>query len=114
MLKKVFSFALSVFVLFVAFAPSVFAQEPAASSVNENMPMALSLIGAAVGLGLACLGVGIGQGLAVAKSTEAAGRNPESTSKVQMLMIIGLAFLETVVIYSLTVALLLMFANPLK
>ena len=115
MLKKVCSLSMFTAAILVSFTAFAFAQEPsaAAQSISSNtMAAAFCIFAAALGLGIACVGVGVGQGMAVAKSVEAVGRNPESTAKVQMLMIIGLAFLETVVIYSLTVSLLLMFENP--
>lgn len=112
MFRKALSFSSALFAVFALMSTAVFASDAAANPANA--PMALTLVGAAVGLGLVGLGVGVGMGLSVSKAVEASGRNPESTGKVQTLMILGLAFLETVVIYSLTVALLLMFASPIK
>ncbi len=108
MFKKVCSFAMALVAAVVSMSSFAFAADGSSGNV------AGTIVAAAIGLGIAALGVGVGQGLAVSKTVEAAGRNPECTGKVQTLMIIGLAFLETVVIYSLTVALLLMFANPIK
>lgn len=43
------------------------------------------------------------------KSTEAIGRNPEATSKIQTAMILSLAFAEAIAIYALVVALIVKF-----
>ena len=64
-----------------------------------------------VGLTIAIGGLGpaIAVGLIVAKALEAIGRNPEASSKVQTMMILGVAFAEAIAIYSLVVALILKF-----
>jgi len=67
---------------------------------------------AGLGLGLAALGGGIGQGIAVGKATEGMARQPEAAGTIQTAMIIGVAFIESLSIYALVVALILLFANP--
>ncbi len=66
----------------------------------------------AIGAGLATLGmlgVGIGQGYAAGKATEAVGRNPEAEEKIRSMFIIGAAIAETAAIYSLVIAILILF-----
>lgn len=70
------------------------------------------VIAAALGLGLAALGGGLGQGNAVGKAVEGIARQPEATSQIQTAMIIGISFIESLTIYALVVALILLFANP--
>ncbi|MBU1085277.1 ATP synthase F0 subunit C [Patescibacteria group bacterium] len=48
-------------------------------------------------------------GFIVSKALEAIGRNPEAASKVQTVMILGVAFAEAIAIYALVVALILKF-----
>ncbi|MBI2265421.1 MAG: ATP synthase F0 subunit C [Armatimonadetes bacterium] len=67
----------------------------------------MALLSAAIAIGLGTLGTGIGQGNAVAKAMEAIGRNPEAVGPVRLTLIIGLAFIESLCIYSLVVAFLL-------
>lgn len=66
---------------------------------------------AIVGITIAVGGIGpaIAVGIIVAKALEAIGRNPEAASKVQTIMILGVAFAEAIAIYSLVVALILKF-----
>jgi len=66
----------------------------------------------AVALGIAALGGGIGQGLAVSKALEGIARQPEASGKIQALLLIGLGFIESLTIYALVIALILIFANP--
>ncbi len=66
-------------------------------------------VAAAVAIGLAALGGAIGMGMLVSKSTEGIARQPEAEGKIRTTMIMGLAFVETVVIYALIVSILVIF-----
>ncbi len=70
---------------------------------------AKSFIGLAAGLaiGIAALGGGIGQGIAISKGLEGIARNPEAQPKIFIAMIVGLALIESLVIYALVIAILL-------
>jgi F-type H+-transporting ATPase subunit c len=72
----------------------------------------ISALASALGIGIATLGPGIGQGNAVARAMEAIGRNPEAQSKIMPTLLIGLAFMESLVLYALLVSLVLLFINP--
>ncbi|VEU75154.1 ATP synthase C chain, sodium ion specific (Lipid-bindingprotein) [Mycoplasmopsis maculosa] len=66
----------------------------------------------AIGIGLAMVagaGVGLGQGIAAGKAAEAVGRNPEAAGKIRTMMLVGQAVSESSAIYSLLIAILLMF-----
>lgn len=79
------------------------------------MEQAIVLGASAIGVGLAMiagLGPGIGEGICASKAVEAVGRQPEASGIVTRTMIIGDALAETTGLYSLLIALLLMFANP--
>ena len=79
------------------------------------MEQALVLGASAIGAGLAMiagLGPGIGEGICGGKAVEAVGRQPEASGIVTRTMIIGDALAETTGLYSLLIAILLMFANP--
>ena len=51
----------------------------------------------------------LGQGKAVAAALEAIARQPEAAGKIQMAMIIGLALIESLVIYAFVIALIMLF-----
>jgi len=66
-----------------------------------------------IAAGLAIALGGFGPALAIgkigAKALDSIGRNPESASKIQAPMIIGIAFAEAVAIYALVIALIVKF-----
>ena len=66
-------------------------------------------IGAAIVVGLAALGGAIGMGIAIGKSNEGVSRQPEAVGEIRTVMMLGLVFIETVVIYALIVAILIVF-----
>ena len=70
-----------------------------------------SALGAGTAM-IAGLGPGIGEGFCGGKAVEAIGRQPEASGAITRTMIIGDALAETTGLYSLVIALLLMFANP--
>ncbi|XQP55410.1 MAG: ATP synthase F0 subunit C [Mycoplasmoidaceae bacterium] len=61
---------------------------------------------------LGTLGTAIGQGYACGKAVEAVARNPEAESKIRTTLIVGDAIAETSAIYSLIIAILLIFVAP--
>ncbi len=64
-------------------------------------------IAAGLGLGLAALGGGLGQGRAAAAALEGIARNPGAAGPIGSRMILGLALIESLVIYSLIIAFIL-------
>lgn len=73
---------------------------------------ALLAAGLAVGVPLAAFGAALGQGKAAAAALEGMARQPELQNKLQTSMLISLAFVESLVIFSLLVLLLLMGRLP--
>ena len=55
----------------------------------------------AIALGLAALGGGLGQGKAISAALEGIARNPSAQDKIFTPMILGLAFIESLVIFTL-------------
>ena len=62
---------------------------------------------AGLAIGVAALGGGIGQGLARRGALEGIARNPNASDKIFTPMIIGLALIESLVIYGLVIAFML-------
>ncbi|MFQ5442443.1 MAG: ATP synthase F0 subunit C [Thermodesulfobacteriota bacterium] len=56
--------------------------------------------------------VGIGQSLSIKSALEGIARNPLAASKILSAMLIGLAMMESLAIYVLVIAFILLFANP--
>ncbi len=76
----------------------VFAQDAAAQMGAGNKGM--YAIGAALALGLAALGGALGQGKLGAAAMEGLARNPQARSAIFVPMIIGLVFIETLVLFT--------------
>ncbi len=90
----------------ICLAPSsAFAQSAGAS--NSFDMQAAATIGAALAIGLAVLGGALGQGRAAAAALEGISRNPGATSRIQTPMIIGLALIESLVLFAFALAYLL-------
>ena len=66
------------------------------------------LLGAALAMGLGTIGTGLGQGNAIAKAMEAMGRNPEASGTIRTTLLIGLAFVESLSLYALVVAIMIL------
>jgi F-type H+-transporting ATPase subunit c len=70
---------------------------------------AATFIGAGIAMGLGAIGPGVGQGMVGAKACEAIGRNPDEAALLTRTMLVGQAVAESTGIYSLVVAMLLLF-----
>mmetsp|Transcript_18354 Transcript_18354/g.8553 ORF Transcript_18354/g.8553 Transcript_18354/m.8553 type:complete len:94 (-) Transcript_18354:123-404(-) len=70
------------------------------------------VIAAGFGIGIAAFGCGIGQGFGLKDAVSGIARNPESSGKVTVTLLIGLAMIESLCIYALVVALILIYAHP--
>jgi F-type H+-transporting ATPase subunit c len=63
-----------------------------------------SALGAGLAIGIGALGGGLGQGKAAAAALEGIARNPAASGKIFVPMIVGLALIESLVIYCLLIA----------
>jgi F-type H+-transporting ATPase subunit c len=86
-------------------AVSAFAQTPEGS--GSGLGRGLGYIGAVVGFGIAAGLCGLGQGRVGAAACEGLARNPGAFKGVPLPMILGLVFIETLVIFTLVVVLLI-------
>ena len=83
---------------------SAFAQDAAAGSTGGS---AAAAVGAGIAVGLAVLGGGLGQGRAAAAALEGISRNPGAAPRIQTPMILGLALIESLVLFAVFIAYLL-------
>jgi F-type H+-transporting ATPase subunit c len=85
-------------------AASAFAQPaaPAPTGVRWN------LVSAAFLLGIAAAAGAIGQGRSIAAACDGIARNPSAGGAIRTAMIIGLALIESLVIYALIIAFMAM------
>lgn len=99
--------ALSTALMTTLVSTSAFAQEAAAGAANQYSAQAMAAIGAGLVMGLAVLGGALGQGKAVAAALEGISRNPGAAPRIQVPMILGLALIESLVLFAFAVAFLL-------
>ena len=72
------------------------------------------VLAAGFGIALAAVGTGLAQGIAIKGAVEGTARNPEASGKITVTMLIGLAMIESLCIYTLVVALILLYAYPMS
>jgi len=72
----------------------------------------MCVVAAGFGLAVTASVCGIAQTLGLRKAVEGIARNPESSGKVTVTMLIGLAMIESLCIYSLVISLILIYAHP--
>ncbi|WP_036279829.1 F0F1 ATP synthase subunit C [Methylocystis sp. ATCC 49242] len=75
-------------------------------------PKIISIIGASIAVSMGAVGPALAEGRAVAAAMEAIARQPEAAGVISRTLFVGLAMIETMAIYCLVIALLLLFANP--
>ena len=72
------------------------------------MDTGLVAIGAALAV-FTGVGAGIGMGIATGKASESTARQPEAASKINSILILGLALTESTAIYGFVTALMIIF-----
>ena len=79
--------------------------------MSELIPI-VSIVAAAIAVAFGAIGPALAEGRAVAAALDAIARQPESAGAISRTLFVGLAMIETMAIYCLVIALLLLFANP--
>lgn len=109
--KRIISLLLAVMLvcgLFVLSASAADA-EPAAEAAAAESSTGSKAIAAAVVVGIVATAAALGMAIAIGKSAEGISRQPEASGSIRSSMMLGLVFIETVVIYALIVAILIIF-----
>jgi F-type H+-transporting ATPase subunit c len=82
------------------------AQGAAAEGLPPNVKMAIA-IGAGIGIAIAAFGGALGQGRGLAAALDGIARNPAASGKITTPMIIGLAMIESLVIYAFVISIIM-------
>ena len=102
-------------ILILMLSMSVFGQEgggAAKSKVADATPLFLwSIIIGGIALCLAAIGGAMAQSMALQKAVDNIGRNPSAADSIRGVLIIGLALIESLVIYVLLVDLIIYFVK---
>ncbi len=90
----------------LAIALPMFAQEPA-SAAGPARSWGAGALGAAFLLGVAAAAGAMAQGRATSAAAEGMSRNPGAAGPIRTMTIIGLALIESLVLYALLIAFLI-------
>ncbi|HPK52959.1 MAG TPA: ATP synthase F0 subunit C [Smithellaceae bacterium] len=115
-MKKSLIYTVLAIVLVIVSAPFVFAADAApAGTVDYTKAIVIgcSLLAAGLAIAFGTIGTGNGMGAGLNGATNAVGRNPEAQGKILLTMMVGLAMIESLAIYALVIALIVLYANPL-
>ena len=102
--KKLQYLFMALFGLFLAATPA-FAQDAGGASA-ASLGTGLTALAACLGIGIAAGLAGLGQGRATASATEAMARNPGARAGILLLLTLGLAFMESLVLFTFVIVLL--------
>ena len=82
---------------------TVFAQGAAEAGDNASSVSKYRALAAGIGFAIAVFGGAIGQSRIGASACEGAARNPGAAGRIQTMMILGLALIESLVLFALLV-----------
>ena len=85
------------FLAVIVLAPAAMAQDNAGVGGGK----ALGALAVAIGMGAAAFGCGLGQGRIASAACEGMARNPGAAGPIRAAMILGLVFVETLVLFTL-------------
>ena len=94
-----------------AVAPA--APAAAAGDYSKAIVVAISIFSAAMVMAAGTMTTALGMGHGLNGAVNAVGRNPEAQGKILTTMMVGLAMIESLAIYALVIALVVIYANPL-
>lgn len=95
-------------VLLALAAPTFAEQEVGAAAPNPVLRDVWKFIGAAFVLGIAAFAGAFGQAKAIVAACTSMGRNPGAAGPVRITMLLGVAFIESLVIYALVIAFIIL------
>ena len=110
--RKLAWLGLAVVILLVALSSIAQAAEVAQKSEAELRYFAIAAASTAFGLAIAAIGGAFSQSRGIRSALEGIARNPGASGPITTAMIIGLALIESLVIYVLVVCLILLIVNP--
>lgn len=110
MQKKILTVGFVIAAIMLIIAPTVFAAE-GVSDVRYGYYSYIGL-GCVIGLAIAAFGGAISQAISVNSALNGIARNPGAAGKITTALLIGLALIESLVIYTLVIALILLFVKP--
>jgi F-type H+-transporting ATPase subunit c len=110
-----------IFMVFASIAAAAETAAPGSTAVasggaidyTKTIVIVASIVVAGLTMSVGTLTTALGMGNGLVSAANAVGRNPEAQGKVLIVMMVGLAMIESLAIYALVIALVLIYANPL-
>jgi F-type H+-transporting ATPase subunit c len=100
-MRKATLLLLTVVGLLMTAVPVLAADDTAATAANSSI--GLKAIAAGIGFAIAVFGGALGQSRVGAAACEGAARNPGAAGKIQTMMILALALIESLVLFALLI-----------
>jgi len=101
-MRKVLSVATAA-LFALLFSSAAMAAAEAAAPADSSTKAALALA-AGLAIAIGAFGAALGQGRMAAAAMESIGRNPNAAARIQLPMILGLAFIEALALYAFVIA----------
>jgi F-type H+-transporting ATPase subunit c len=100
-MRRISLLLLLVFGVLIGAVPALAQGEAATAAANSAV--GVKAIAAGVGFAIAVFGGALGQSRIGAAACEGAARNPGAAAKIQTMMILGLALIESLVLFALVI-----------
>ncbi len=104
--RKVISILFVMFLITLMGLPMFAAEANPAAQSSGGISAGLGYLAAALGMGLAAGLCGLGQGKAIVSACEGVSRNPGSEKAIRFFLILGLAFIESLVLYTFLIVII--------
>ncbi len=91
----------------VVIAPAIALAQGSAAATNQNDTNSALAAAAAFAIAIAALGGTLGQGRATSAALEGIARQPSAAPRIQTPMILGLALIESLVLFAFVIAFML-------
>ena len=75
------------------------------------MERAITMLAAAIAIALPAMLAALAQGIATGKAVESIARQPEAKGSINQVLIVGLAFMESLALYGMLIAIILIFTK---
>jgi len=102
-MRKVVLLAMAALFVALFSSAAMAAAEGAAAAADSTTKAALALA-AGLAIAIGAFGAALGQGRMAAAAMESIGRNPNAAARIQLPMILGLAFIEALALYAFVIA----------
>lgn len=101
-MKKSFT-VISIFIICLLLSMPLFAEQQKSEGNGFWNKDSIKIFTAGFAMAFASAFCGIAQGIGISAACKGASRNPAIAGKLQMMMIIGLVFIESLVLYTLLI-----------